>query len=143
MNHDPHDPHDHEDAPVDFVRRRPNPSQWLNLDVLGVLVFVLVGRQNHDEGQSGRDVLITAAPFLIAMAVGWLLSKAWRTPASWKSGAVTWGTTVALGMLLRRFVFDKGTAATFIAVAMGFLALTMFTWRFVLRTIHRRMGIDP
>jgi drug/metabolite transporter (DMT)-like permease len=121
-------------------RRQPNPAQWLNFDALGVLVFVLVGRNNHAEETQITGTLRTAAPFLIAMLVGWYLSKAWRAPETWRTGLITWACTVVLGLVLRRLVWGNGIATAFIIVATVFLAMTMFSWRLVLQSIHRRTG---
>jgi cell division protein FtsW (lipid II flippase) len=120
--------------------KRPNPAIWLIFDVLGILVFVMIGRNNHDEESGLGYTLQTAAPFLIAMVAGWAFSQAWKKPEAWRTGLITWGTTLVGGMLLRRLLFDKGTASAFVIVATVFLALAMFTWRYVLRSIHRRMN---
>ena len=40
-----------------------------------------------------------------------------------------WVFPLAVGMVLRRFVFDRGTATSFVVVASVFLGLTMFGWR--------------
>jgi hypothetical protein len=118
-------------------RTRPNPAIWLIFDVLGVFVFVMIGRQNHDERSGLGYTLQTAAPFLLALGAGWALSHAWNHPATWRTGLIVWGATLVFGMLLRRVVFDKGTALTFVVVAAVFLALMMFSWRLVLRSIDR------
>jgi cell division protein FtsW (lipid II flippase) len=120
--------------------KRPNPAMWLIFDALGVLVFVMIGRDNHDEQAGFGYTLQTAAPFLIAMFGGWVLSRAWIAPETWRTGLIVWGCTVVAGMVLRRLVFDKGTALAFVIVATVFLAIAMFTWRYVLRSIHRRMN---
>ncbi len=121
-------------------RRGMSPSQWLNFDALGVLVFVLVGRKEHDRPDAASGLLRTAAPFLLALFVGWAIAKAWREPDSWRTGAITWATTLVLGMILRRVFWSGGTAASFVVVAALFLALTMFSWRAVSRAIHRRFA---
>jgi hypothetical protein len=120
-----------------------SPSQWLNFDALGVLVFVVIGRNQHDEPDAVAGVLRTAAPFLIALFLGWALAKAWRQPDSMRTGVITWTTTLVVGMVLRRLFWDKGTAASFVVVAAVFLALTMFSWRVVSRSIHRRFAVTP
>ena len=42
-----------------------------------------------------------------------------------------WIITVALGMVLRNLVFDRGTAAAFIVVASVFLGISMNGWRII------------
>ncbi len=121
-------------------RRRMSPTQWLNFDALGVLVFVAIGRDQHNESDAVGGILRTAAPFLLAMFAGWFVARAWRQPDSWRTGLITWGVTLVLGMILRRVFWDKGTATAFVIVAAVFLALTMLSWRAVSRAVHRRFA---
>jgi hypothetical protein len=120
---------------------RPGPeASMLWRDVLAVLMFVVIGRRTHDEGSAIVGVLKTAAPFLIALPIGWLLFGALHEPYSGKSGLGTWGTTLVLGMILRRAVFDGGTAAPFVVVATVFLFVTMIFWRFLIWRKRRLFG---
>jgi uncharacterized membrane protein YbjE (DUF340 family) len=100
-------------------------------DVVSILVFVALGRSSHDEGGNAvTEAVKVAAPFLIALAVGWLVAKAWNSPTSPTTGMVIWGVTIASGMVLRRFVFDRGTALAFIIVASVFTLVFLVGWRF-------------
>lgn len=110
----------------------------LLLDVVGVVVFTILGRNTHLEGFSVRGTLEVAAPFLIGLAVGWALARAWRRPAALGTGVVVWAVTVVVGMVLRRLVFDRGTAPSFIVVATAFLALVLVGWRVVARMVQSR-----
>ena len=101
-------------------------------DALLVVLFVALGRKSHDEG--GNVVVGTlkvAAPFLIALAAGWLATRAWKSPTAPATGIIIWGVTGAGGMVLRHFVFDRGTALPFIIVASVFTLLFLVGWRFV------------
>ena len=50
-------------------------------DLVAVVVFVAIGRRSHDEGGNVvTETAAVAAPFLIALAVGWLAARAWRRP---------------------------------------------------------------
>ncbi len=100
-------------------------------DVVSILVFVALGRSSHDEGGNAvTEAVKVAAPFLIALAVGWLAGRAWTSPTSPTTGVVIWVVTLAGGMVLRRFVFDRGTAVPFIIVASAFTLLFLVGWRF-------------
>ncbi len=102
------------------------------IDVICIVVFVALGRKSHDEG--GNIVVGTlkvAAPFLIALALGWLAARAWTSPTAPTTGMVIWVVTIVAGMLLRRFAFDRGTALPFIIVASIFTLLFLVGWRFV------------
>jgi ribose/xylose/arabinose/galactoside ABC-type transport system permease subunit len=102
-------------------------------DVLCIVIFVAIGRENHDEGGSASGFFQVAAPFLIATVVGWLASQAWKKPLDLRTGAVIWLTTIILGMILRHFVFDDGTATAFIIVATVFLCVFLNGWRAIVR----------
>ena len=103
------------------------------IDVLAVLVFVALGRDTHDEGVTISSTLRTAAPFLIAVGFGWVTVRAWRTPLAPRTGALIAGTTVVVGLALRRLVFSDGTALTFVFVTALFLGGAMIGWRVVAR----------
>ena len=97
-------------------------------DVLCVLAFVVVGTRNHDTDTGLGGVLTVGLPFwmsLFAVHVAGLAARA-RTITA---GIIIWVVTVALGMVLRHWVFDKGTATAFIVVATLFLGFTMVGWR--------------
>ena len=110
----------------------------LGFDALAVVVFVALGRRSHDE--TGNVVVQTAkvaAPFLIGLAAGWGIAQAWKRPESLRTGAIVWVCTVAIGMALRRWAFDGGTAASFIVVATLFTGLFLMGWRLVAARLHR------
>jgi hypothetical protein len=111
------------------VRR---PAVALAADVACVLAFVVLGRSSHDEGNGVGSVLNVAAPFLIGVAVGWLITpSARRHPLALRTGVPVWAATVVVGVLLRWFAWDRGTALSFILVAAAFLGLLILGWRVV------------
>ena len=79
-------------------------------DVAVIVVFVAIGREEHNSGSSIVGLLETAAPFLIALAIGWLATRAWHNPAGVGRGLGIWLVTILAGMNLRHYVFDDGTA---------------------------------
>ncbi len=93
-----------------------------------VTAFVAIGRRNHDEDPGVIGLLSTAAPFLVGLAVGWLVSKAWDDPMPIRKGLIIWPITVAVGMIGRRLIGD-GTAVSFVIVATVFLGATIVGWR--------------
>jgi hypothetical protein len=108
------------------------------LDVAVVFGFVALGRRTHDEAETLSGLLRTAAPFMLALAVAWIATRAWRRPAAMTTGIGVLAITVLVGMLLRRTVFTEGTAATFIVVATAFLALGFLGWRLVAGVVAGR-----
>ena len=99
------------------------------LDVVAVLVFVAIGRTSHDHGISVSGMVSTSWPFLVGLAAGWGLARAWRRPLEVAPTAViVWLSCVAVAMAVR-VVAGQGTAVAFVAVALGFLALELLGWR--------------
>ena len=112
------------------------------VDALAIILFVAIGRRNHDEGVAAAGVIDTAAPFLIALVAGWIASRAWREPLSARTGVIVWVATVAIGMVLRKVAFDDGTATAFVIVATVFNAATLNGWRLAARTRAARITTD-
>lgn len=122
------------------VRRRPDANvriaMALEIDVLLVLVFAAIGRASHGEELSG--LLVTAWPFLAGLALGWLVTLAWRTPAApVRTGLGVWVVTMAGGMLLRAAT-GQGTAIAFVVVATVTLLVLLVGWRTVAAVARRR-----
>jgi FtsH-binding integral membrane protein len=113
------------------------------LDVCCVLIFVIIGRANHAKGETLGGITSTAWPFLAGLAVGWVLSRAWRRPIGLRPvGVIVWLVTVALGMMLR-VVSGQGTAVAFIVVALAFLGLCLLGWRLVWKLVARARRLAP
>ena len=109
------------------------------LDVAAVLLFVIAGRGSHDEGGGIGMVLEIAAPFLIGVAVAWLLSPNLAIrPWSVRAGVDVWVVTMVVGMLLRRLVWDRGTALSFVIVATIVLGVLLVGWRTIWSIARRR-----
>jgi hypothetical protein len=102
-------------------------------DLVAIVAFVAIGRRSHDEGEALSGFARVAAPFLIGLATGWLVARAWTAPTRTKTGLVIWPVTIVVGMLLRRFVFDDGTALSFIIVATIFTGVLLVGWRVLYR----------
>ena len=99
------------------------------IDAAFVVVFVLIGRRSHAEVLDLVGVAQTAWPFLVALAAGWLVARAWRHPlVVWPTAVVIWATTVIGGMLLRA-VSRQGIELAFVIVAATVLAVFLLGWR--------------
>lgn len=106
-------------------------------DAAAVIVFAAAGRRSHDVGGNPfTGALSVAAPFLVALGVGWVVARAWRRPWSWSTGTVVWVCTIAVGMVLRRVVFDRGTAISFVIVATLVTGALLLGWRLVARRLR-------
>jgi hypothetical protein len=100
-------------------------------DVFCVLVFVVIGRASHHDGESLAGVASTAWPFLAGLAIGELATRAWRSPFTLvPTGIGVWLATVAGGQLLR-VISGQGTEFAFVLVSAAFLGLFLLGWRVV------------
>ncbi len=108
------------------------------LDAVAVVAFVVIGRRSHDEADTLAGVIDTAAPFLIGLVGAWLVLASWRPPTAVVVGPAVAALTAGFGLLLRRVVFDEGTATSFVIVTLLFLTASMTGWRLVARLLDRR-----
>ena len=97
-------------------------------DVLCVLVFVFIGTRNHDTDTGLGGVLTVGLPFWMALFAVHVVGLAERARTI-TAGIMIWAATVSLGMVLRHWMFGKGTALSFIIVATVFLGVLMIGWR--------------
>ncbi|MDO8361656.1 MAG: DUF3054 domain-containing protein [Actinomycetota bacterium] len=111
------------------------------IDVVAVLAFVTIGRRSHHEnGSVVVGALRVAAPFLIALAAGWLAARAWQRPMAMPTGITIWLVTIVGGMLLRRFAWNDGAAFPFIIVATLFTGCFLVGWRMLAEWRAERGG---
>ena len=108
------------------------------VDVVAVVVFVAIGRRNHDEGTTFLNILGVAAPFLIALGVPWFALRTWREPFNRASFVATWVITVVAGLFLRKIVFDRGIATSFIIVATITLGVLLALGRLLSRKLNAK-----
>ncbi|MEX8034327.1 DUF3054 domain-containing protein [Microbacterium sp. 20-116] len=116
------------------------PVFALVIDLVLVVVFAAIGRATHDGdvlGPAGSGLATTAWPFVVALLVGWIVTRAWRRPAAIaKTGLPVWAITVALGMVLRA-LSGQGVAVAFVVVATITLAVMLLGWRGIARLASR------
>lgn len=110
---------------------------WAIVDVIVVLAFVLIGRENHEVGNAFVDVLRTAAPFLIGLAAGWFTASRWRKPLDPRTGVAIAAVTVSVGLAVRRIVFGDGIALPFIIVTSLFVVAGLVGWRMLIAASGR------
>ena len=102
------------------------------LDALCILLLVIIGTRNHETDTGISGVLFVGAPFWIALGIAHGSQLLSRTTKAEANQYVVWGYTVIMGMVLRNYVFDRGTALAFVIVATIFLGVTMLGWRALL-----------
>ena len=102
-----------------------------------MIVFVAIGRANHDHGDSLGGIVSTSWPFALGLAAAWLiLARRSRGGLGLGEGAFVVVVTVAIGMVAR-VLAGQGTAFAFILVALAFLGLEMEGWRLLARRASR------
>ena len=122
-------------------QRRQVIAVSVALDVAAVVLFAVIGSRSHEGGGIG-EVLTIAAPFAIGTLLGWLLSPVAReAPTSVRAGVHVWLATLLIGVLARRFVFGRGTAAAFVVVTAIVLAALIIGWRWIRATVVRRRAL--
>ncbi|MFC8681267.1 DUF3054 domain-containing protein [Microbacterium ureisolvens] len=118
------------------VRSRRGVLPALGLDIVLVIAFAAIGRASHDS-DVWTGLWQTAWPFLTALGLGRLVTRAWRAPmAPVRSGLGIWAVTVAGGMLLRA-ASGQGTAVAFIVVAAATLFVALVGWRLIAAGVRR------
>lgn len=119
-------------------RHRP----WLGalaFDTAAVLMFATAGRGSHDGAATFGRILGVAAPFLVGLVAGTAgVFALRRSPLSWWGGLTVWAATLVIGMLLRRFAWDRGTALSFVIVTAVVLGMLFLGWRALWASIGGR-----
>ena len=103
----------------------------LLIDILAVLIFVIIGRDNHGEENTLVGILDTAAPFLIALVVAWTVLRLLKIRRRLTMALVVWAITVGGGITLRNVAFGDGTAFSFIVVTTITLGVLMVGLRLI------------
>jgi len=108
------------------------------LDFAVVLIFVTIGRAQHNDGETTRGIFTTTWPFAVGLLLAWLfLIKTKRGGWTFKSGVLVASVTTTVGMILR-VIAGQGTATSFIIVAFSFLLFGMLGWRLIAKVITKR-----
>lgn len=118
------------------VRQR---EDWpaIGLDILLLVVFAWIGRNNHDASLTPGEIAWTALPFAAgALITHLVLFYRGANVRSLPSGLIIFLGTWVLGVILR-WITGGGIPWDFILVAGAFLALFLLGWRVILWIILR------
>ena len=119
-------------------------SVMIALDAALVVVFSTFGRGAHSEGLGVTQVWGTAWPFLIGLAVGWLILLATRrAPAAVGSGVLLWLATLVVGMVIRGLGDGRVPHWSFMVVAGVVTAVLLIGWRAIRAAVVRRREPVP
>ncbi len=114
----------------------PRPK-WVLFDLLVVVFFVVVGTRNHDDNTGLAASIGVMLPFLIGTLIAWAPLKLEPDAISNRMATRVWIATIVVGVLLRRFAWDRSTAGTFVVVATAFLFACFFGWRAIARKLQK------
>ena len=104
------------------------PALALAADVVAVVVFAAVGRMSHQRPDDLVGLLGTAAPFLVGLALAWVVPLVRANPLGLRAGLVAWAGAVVLGLALRA-AFTGQLPWTFALVTAISLAVLLLGWR--------------
>lgn len=120
----------HGRAVVAYHHRMPLARAALT-DLVLIVLFAVIGRRSHDEGSALGGTLTVAAPFLIGHVVAATALRLDRAPLGVRRGGLVAVAGVAVGLLLRGTVFDRGLAPAFVLVALITITALLVGWRLV------------
>lgn len=132
------------DQPTSAGGRELTRGRAFAADVVAIAVFAAFGRLSHDGALDPAGVARIAAPFLIAVAVGWLVlsppqvaalagaSTATQWYSRWRFGVCLALLTCLVGLALRRLAWGDGIAAPFVIVTLLFVVAMLTGWRLVI-----------
>lgn len=105
------------------------------IDIVLTGGFVAYGMNTHDSPWS--DFPVTAAPFVIALVIAWLIIPRVREqPFSLVSGAIVAILTAGIGLALRAG-FGQGVSGAFPIVATAMIAAFFLGWRLIALLINQ------
>lgn len=104
-------------------------------DFLIVLIFVVIGRHNHDHGITLKGIASTFWPFGVGLLFGWAyLTLTHRNFIARNSGFYLVIFVVAVGMILR-VISGQGIALSFVVVASLLLTFLLVGWRIIFNRV--------
>ncbi|MGH3564547.1 MAG: DUF3054 domain-containing protein [Pseudonocardia sp.] len=118
------------------------PGLAVAADMLAVVVFVAVGRLNHDASGALLGFLATLAPFAVGLLVSWATPVVRVNPAGLRAGAVVLAGTAVVGLALRAAFTDQ-LPLTFAVVTVVALGLLLLGWRGLAAAVARKAAGRP
>ena len=110
-------------------------------DLVGIVVFVAIGRREHHVHNGFVEFLATLWPFLAGWFAAALALRLYKAPLDWKRAVPAWLLAVPLAMWLRVAFTGHVFFVSFTIVAWCFLALALLGWRagvLAYRRVNRR-----
>jgi DUF3054 family protein len=98
-------------------------------DLLGLMVFVAIGRREHDVHNGFVEYLATLWPFVAGWFAVAVATRLYGAPLDWRRSVPTWFLAVPLAMWLRVAFTGHAFFVAFTIVSWCFLALVLLGWR--------------
>lgn len=112
-------------------------------DAILICVFAALGRSSHTLEMTTLGMLITAWPFLVGLALTWMIAMVWKAPlAPLRAGLPLWVGTTGIGLGLRALT-GGGVALPFILVATGTIGVLLVGWRAATAAIRAAQRKTP
>jgi hypothetical protein len=115
-------------------------TRGLTGDAAAIVLFVIVGLTNHDEGITAGGIARTALPILGVWFAAAPLVGTYRRPGI-RSMIATWALAVPLGVAIRAALLHRGadgSQLTFFLVAAAATLLLLLAWRAIWAVVRRR-----
>lgn len=117
------------------------------MDIVGVILFAAIGRGSHSEALGFVDILMTAMPFLLALAFAWIIvaitgmSRVYLFAPTrfWIAGVLIWVLTVIGGIGFRLMAGDTATGM-FVPITAVTLGVFILLPRLLLHSEAARTG---
>jgi len=115
--------------------RSPSWSLAVVLDVCCFLVFAIAGRHSHGEDEGLRQLVVVAAPFVVAWFVVAFFAGVYRS-SSLGRVVLAWLVAWPLALALRAAT-GRGVPVSFDLVALVVNGALLVGWRFVVSRLAR------
>ena len=129
--------------------REPRARLLLLGDLLALLLFVVMGRSSHDEGNPVPGILGTAWPFIVAWLTVAPVMGAFRqhpgagVAAVARVTVISWLTALPVAALLRAIALGRVSPWTFYLVTLIVAGVLLLVWRSVVAYVERRRVARP
>lgn len=109
------------------------------VDLVCITTFVLVGARRHEVTEGMGWFFEVMWPLCVGFFAVALLTRLYvRDRGVWLALVVTLLGGIAITQVLRGSLQERPWVSIFTAIALAYLALTMFGWRFVAALVARR-----
>lgn len=114
-------------------------TSMLVLDAILITIFAVIGVSSHDGDLGALNILRVAIPFLVPyILLAATIKPSWLIHNIFPAGIALWLVTVVIGPILRAVLFGDTSAAAFIFVSAGALAVLLLGRRSISNLVTRR-----